>query len=79
MMVYVFASSMAAVCRPLDDPWLECPRGARAARRSWALINTSGFSFFWADRRPAVRVVLCRRVVCGIERLGLRRRGSCQS
>jgi hypothetical protein len=69
MMVYVSAGFMIAVCLALDDPWLECPQGTRAARRSWALINISAFSFFRAARRSEVERFRCRRVVCSIERL----------
>ena len=60
---------MSAVRLLLENPWLERPQGTRTARRTLALINTSGFSFFWAERRPDARVVECRRVVCSIERL----------
>jgi hypothetical protein len=60
---------MAAVCLVLDDPWMEHPQETRTARRSWALITISGFSFSWAGRRPEVGDVQCRRRVCSIERL----------
>jgi hypothetical protein len=65
---------MAVLCLMLEYPGPERPQGTRAARHSWALINNSGFSFFWAERRPEVRIVQCRRVCYSIERLGLRRR-----
>jgi hypothetical protein len=59
---------VSAIRLHLEDLWLERPQGTRTARRTLALINTSGFSFFWAERRPDARVVECRRVVCSIER-----------
>jgi hypothetical protein len=69
MDVFVSGGIMAVLCLVLEYPAPERPQGTRAARQSWALINNSGFSFFWAERRPGVRIVQCRLVVCSIERL----------
>jgi hypothetical protein len=60
---------MAVGCLVLEYPGLECPQATRWAGQSWALINTSVFSFFWAEDRAGVRAVQCRRVVFSIERL----------
>jgi hypothetical protein len=38
----------------LDDPEPERRQGTRTVGRSWALMNGSGFSFFWAARRSEV-------------------------
>jgi hypothetical protein len=60
---------MAVGCLVLEYPGLERPQATRWAGQSWALISTSGFSFFWAEDWAEVRAVQCRRVVCSIERL----------
>jgi hypothetical protein len=53
----------------LNDPEPERRQGTRTVGRSWALMNGSGFSFFWGARRSEVGQFRCRRVVCSIERL----------